>query len=114
MKIFFAGAVRGGRANQPHYVYITDTLKQYGTVISGHVADESISEFGETELTKEEIYSREIAALETSDVVVAEVTTPSLGVGYIIGLATSLGKKVVAFYSGENTLKLSAMIKGDK
>ena len=52
--------------------------------------------------------------LAKSDIVVAEVTTPSLGVGYLISQATHSNKKVIALYNGEDALKLSAMIKGNK
>ncbi|MDP2789360.1 MAG: nucleoside 2-deoxyribosyltransferase [bacterium] len=114
IKIFFAGAIRGGRINQSQYVGIAEILKQYGTVLSEHVADESLSEYGETDIEKEEIHDRELDALEKSDLVVAEVTTPSLGVGYLISQAINLNKKVIALYNGEDALKLSAMIKGDE
>ncbi len=113
-KIFFIGSIRGGRINQPHYVGIVEILKQYGIVFSEHVADKSLGEYGETDLEKEEIHDRELETLGKSDIVVAEVTTPSLGVGYLISQSISLNKKVIALYNGEDTLKLSAMIKGDK
>ena len=113
-KIFFIGSIRGGRINQPQYAGIIDTLEQYGTVFSNHVADKSLGEYGETDLEKEEIHDRELDALKNSDLVVAEVTAPSLGVGYLISQAINLNKKVIALYNGEDTLKLSAMIKGDK
>ena len=113
MKIFFTGAIRGGRARQPNYAAIVKILRQYGTVLSEHVADETISEYGETDVSKEKIHDRELEALAKSDAVVAEVTTPSLGVGYLIAHASRLEKKIIALYNGEDTLKLSAMIKGD-
>jgi len=114
LKIFFTGAMRGGRINQPQYDDIVEILEQHGTVFSKHVADKSFGEYGETDLEKEEIHNRELDMLEKSDLVVAEVTTPSLGVGYLISKAINLNKKVIALYNGEDTLKLSAMIKGNK
>lgn len=113
MKIFFTGAIRGGRSHQPNYVAIVDILKKYGDVLSAHVADETITAYGETELSKEEIRDREMAVLEQCDTVVAEVTAPSLGVGYLLAKATDLKKPILAFYFGKDSLKLSAMIKGD-
>src|SRR3989338_1666786 len=112
--IFFIGSIRGGRINQPHYAEIVEMLEQYGTVFSKHVADKSLGEYGETDLEKEEIHDRELDTLKKSDLVVAEVTAPSLGVGYLISQAITLNKRVIALYNGEDTLKLSAMIKGDK
>lgn len=114
IKIFFIGSIRGGRISQPQYVEIVEILEQYGIVFSKHVADKSLGGYGETELEKEEIHDRELDILEKSDLVVAEVTTPSLGVGYLISQAINLNKKVITLYNGEDTLKLSAMIKGDK
>lgn len=114
IKIFFIGSIRGGRINQPQYVGIIEILEQYGIVFSKHVAGKSLGEYGETDLDKEEIHDRELETLKKSDFVVAEVTTPSLGVGYLIAEAIKLNKKVIALYNGEDTLKLSAMIKGDR
>lgn len=114
MKIFFTGSIRGGRMNQPNYNNIVEMLSKYGEVFSKHIAEESLGEYGETSLDQEEIHDRELETLKECDVVVAEVTTPSLGVGYVVAEATQLNKKIIALYNGEDTLKLSAMIKGDK
>lgn len=48
-----------------------------------------------------------------SDVVVAEVSTPSLGVGYEIGQAESMGKKILCIYRNGSPKNLSAMIEGN-
>ena len=113
MNIFFTGSIRGGRTNQTRYASIVEMLERYGTVFSKHVSEETLSQYGETELPSKEILDRERAALQKSDIIVAEVTTPSLGVGYLIATATSANKKVIALYCGEDTLKLSGIIKGD-
>lgn len=112
--ILFVGAIRGDRAHQPTYLEITTLLKKCGTLLSDHVADETISDYGETDLSKEAIYDREMESLKKCDVVVAEVTTPSLGVGYLIAQAVTAQKRVICLYHGEDTYKLSAMIKGSK
>jgi len=113
MNIYFSASIRGGRQEQPAYKQIVELLQKYGTVVSEHVADETISDYGETDHEKEELHDREIESLKTSDVFVAEVTMPSLGVGYTIAKALELGKKVICLYHGEHTDKLSAMIKGN-
>jgi len=114
MNILFTGSIRGGREQQPRYAEIVDLLKHYGTVLSEHIASEDISHYGETDLTKEEIHDRELAALHQADLVVAEVSTPSLGVGYLIAQALLSEKRVICLYHGEDTHKLSAMIKGNR
>lgn len=113
MNIFFAAAIRGGRSEQPVYAELLAVLKEQGTVLNEHVADETISDYGETNMTKQQIHEREMKTLMQADVIVAEVTTPSLGVGYLIARALDLEKRVICLYRGENTHKLSAMIKGD-
>ncbi|MEK9177371.1 MAG: nucleoside 2-deoxyribosyltransferase [Patescibacteria group bacterium] len=113
MNIFFTASIRGGRENLPAFERIVRVLERYGTVHAPHIADASVSEYGETDTPDAEILTRELAALVACDIVVAEVTTPSLGVGYFIARATDAGKKVLALYRGQNTLKLSAPIKGD-
>ena len=45
-------------------------------------------------------------------VVVAEVTVPSLGVGYEIGRAVAMGKQVLCLYRPQEGRLLSAMIRG--
>jgi len=110
MHIFYTGSVRGGRER---HIRIIDALKKYGTVTYPSAYFDTLSGHGETELPRHTIAERERDALAKSDIVVAEISTPSLGVGYLVAYATSLGKKVVALYQGEDTFKLSAMIKGD-
>lgn len=114
MNILFLGAIRGGRAQQPMCMEIVGQLKKFGRVLSEHVADEQISDYGETDVSKEGIHDREMECLMRCDVVVAEVTTPSLGVGYLIAQAVQADKPVLCLFQGEDTYKLSAMIKGDK
>lgn len=113
MTIFFTGSVRGGRAQQPRFVQILKALETYGTVSSEHIADKALGHFGETALPADEVRERELRALASCDVVVAEVTSPSLGVGYLLNEATRSEKKVVALYCGDSLEKLSSIVKGD-
>lgn len=53
-----------------------------------------------------------MAWLQEADVVVAEVTTPSLGVGYEIGKAEEK-KRVLCLYREQDGKRLSAMISGN-
>jgi len=112
MNIFFTASVRGGREHQPEYAAIVEMLERHGTVLSAHIADDALSHYGETDIAAREVLEREEAALQRSDIVIAEVTTPSFGVGYLLGRATALGKRVVALYGGD-PLELSAILKGD-
>lgn len=112
MKIFFTASVRGGRSEQPHYASIIRVLEKHGTVLSRHVSSVVLSQYGETALSGPEVLEREMKALQESNMVVAEVSTPSLGVGYLVAQASMQGKRIIALYTGDPLL-LSGIIKGD-
>ena len=113
MKIYFAGSIRGGREFQKFYVEIISHLKNYGKVMTEHIGNLDIEASGETDLTDVEIYVRDKNWITSSDVIVAEVSNPSLGVGYELGLAESLGKKVLCLHFNGNQNPLSAMVAGN-
>ena len=112
MKIYFAGSIRGGREDAELYAQIVAALSQYGIVLTEHVALKTLTSYGQTDLTDAEIYQKDMAWLSEANVVVAEVTTPSLGVGYEIAKAESLGKKVICLYRAQEGKRLSAMLTG--
>ncbi len=113
MKIYFAASIRGGRDDWASYLQIVHQLRSYGEVLTEHVGDAALSDAGE-ETDDCFIHDRDLAWLKESDVLVAEVTTPSLGVGYEIGKATEWGKPVLCLYRPANGRALSAMIGGCK
>lgn len=115
MKIYFAGSIRGGRTDKEVYSEIITYLKRYGQVLTEHVGDQKLTNLGEEGITGEEICKRDIQWIEEADVFIAEISTPSLGVGYEIAKAEELGKRILCLCrKPENGKKISAMIKGNK
>ena len=114
MKIYFAGSIRGGRNDVNVYQQIIKHLKNYGEVLTEHVGSDSLSSKGENSLNDKQIHDRDINWLNSSDIIVAEVTNPSLGVGYEIAMALNLNKKVICLYKTQKDKKLSAMISGSE
>jgi nucleoside 2-deoxyribosyltransferase len=112
MKIYFAGSIRGGRGDREKYLKIIRHLQQYGKVLTEHVASGDLTEKGERELSDRDIHARDMEWLMSADVIVAEVTNPSLGVGYEIGRAVSENKKILCMYELGGHKFLSAMING--
>lgn len=114
LKMYFAGSISGGRDDVFLYAKIIESLKQYGEVLTEHIGDISLLT-SETERGKtvEDIYRDDTSWLSESSVIVAEVTQPSLGVGYEIGLAESLGKRVICLFRKNSAKNLSAMISGN-
>ena len=108
MRIYFAGSIRGGRDDADIYLQLVDELAQYGEVLTEHVAT-----VGAEDMTDGEIFARDLAWLSSCDVVVAEVTIPSLGVGYEIGMAQGLNIPVLCLYRPGEGRRLSAMLAGN-
>ena len=113
MKIYFAGSIRGGRGDANLYKQIIELLGEYGEVLTEHIGDEEISVHG-SGFDPVHIFEQDTDWLREADVVIAEVTTPSLGVGYEIGLAESLEKRILCLYRETEDRSLSAMIAGNR
>jgi nucleoside 2-deoxyribosyltransferase len=111
MKIYFAGAIRGGRQDAALYYEIVRQLQKHGEVLTEHVAESDLGVLGQA-IGDQKIHDRDLDWLKDSDYLVAEVTTPSLGVGYEIGKATEWGKPVLCLYRPEDGRALSAMVSG--
>jgi 2'-deoxynucleoside 5'-phosphate N-hydrolase len=111
MKIYFAGAIRGGREDVALYLELVELLRSYGTVLTEHVASEELTSLGES-MDDRAIHDRDLGWLKESDCLVAEVTTPSLGVGFEIGKATEWGLRVLCLFRPNSGRTLSALIAG--
>src|SRR5680860_1223306 len=112
MKIYLAGSIRGGREDAALYQQIIDYLKTFGEVLTEHIGDPLLTSLGDDGRTDKYIHDRDLAWLQSSNVLVAEVTTVSMGVGYEIGRAVESGKKVLCLFRPDAGKNLSAMIAG--
>ena len=113
MKIYFAGSIRGGRIDAPVYQSLIACLSTFGEVLTEHVGDTSLTEKGDDGPNDRYIHDRDMAWLLACDLLVAEVSVPSLGVGYELGYAIALKKPVLCLYNSESGRPLSAMIAGN-
>ncbi len=113
MRIYFSASITGGREQAHLYPAIIEHLRQCGEVLTEFVADQAYTAQGEQQLTPEAIYQRDIGYISQCDVLVAEVTVPSFGVGVEVARASVQGKPVLALYQPAQGRRLSAMIAGD-
>ncbi len=113
MKIYFAGSIRAGRGDQELYRQLIEGLQERGPVLTEHIGDPELGQSGDDGPSDAAIYDRDMAWLDTADLVVAEVSIPSLGVGYEIGRAELLGKPVICLFRPGPERWLSAMISGN-
>lgn len=110
LKAYFACSIRGG-GDTSSYEAIISAIKQSGGVCLSEVFVSDAVHTQGSPLPEAEIFERDTSWIRECDVVIAEVTNPSLGVGYEIAYAEQLNKPILALYkSGTN---LSAMISGN-
>lgn len=110
-KIYFAGSIRGGRIYAELYARIISYIKKTDIVLTEHIGctDINLKEQGKKDA---EIYDQDTAWLRESDMLIAECTCPSLGVGYELAYAEKIGTPCHIFYDRRKT-HLSAMLTGN-
>ncbi|MEN6480806.1 MAG: nucleoside 2-deoxyribosyltransferase [Anaerolineaceae bacterium] len=111
MNIYFSCSITGGRSDQRVYQTIVNTLLAAGHEVPTAILSSAEVMDLEAVVSPEEVFRRDVAWVEACDLVVAEVSTPSHGVGYEIALALCLGKPVLCFY--QTGRKVSKMITGN-
>ncbi len=111
MNVYFSCSITGGRDDQPVYAAIVDWLLAQGhEVPTAHLARPQVMA-AEVTIEPSTVYERDIAWLDAAEAVVAEVSTPSHGVGYEIAYAILTGKRVLCL--AREGVKVSKMITGN-
>jgi nucleoside 2-deoxyribosyltransferase len=111
MKIYFSCSITGGRQDQPAYKELVDHLVGNGhQVLTAVLASPDVMS-EEAVVAPVEVFERDVRWVKECDALVAEVSTPSHGVGYEIALALSLGKPV--FCCHLHGKRVSKMITGN-
>lgn len=111
MNIYFACSITGGRQFEAVYQTITRTLLEGGhEVPTAHLAETSVVDL-EQIVEAGQIYSRDVTWIQACDALIAEVSTPSHGVGYEVAYALGLGKPVLCCHQAG--VKVSKMITGN-
>lgn len=111
-KVYFAGSIRGGRENTDVYKRIIDYINRTDTVLTEHIGLGSLSVKAQTKEDDVHIYERDTEWLRSSDVLIAECTNPSHGVGYELAFAEARNIPVYIFYA-KSKANISAMLNGN-
>ena len=111
MNVYFACSITGGRKDEAVYQKLVAAL-----LADGHAVPTALLAGAEVMALEgitaaEDIYQRDTAWIGGCDLVLAEVSTPSHGVGYEIGFALGLGKPVLCLH--RQGVKISKMITGN-
>ena len=111
MKIYFSCSLTGGRRDEAAYRVIVDQLQGMGhAVLTAHLAHPQVMQ-EERSVDPAEVYRRDVNWIDECQALVAEVSTPSHGVGYELALALQRGKPVLCLY--REGVPVSKMITGN-
>lgn len=100
MKVFFNASLAGRIKHLNEYKEITTTIRQLGQdIIADHVMRRDYKKVNkQTKKEHEQDFQIARKGIYESDIMIVEGTFPSVGVGYLIGLALDLYKPVLILY----------------
>lgn len=111
MNIYFACSITGGRSFEAVYQEFTQALlADKHEVPTAHLAGSNVMAL-EKVIEPREVYERDVAWIRACDALIAEVSVPSHGVGYEIGVALETGKQVLCL--AQEGITVSKMITGN-
>lgn len=112
MKIYFACSIIGGRKDENVYQEIVEKLTRDGhQVLTEGLVGKNILQLDGV-INPVDIYERDTSWIDECEILIAEVSTPSHGVGYEIGYALNSGKPVICLY--HSGIPVSKMILGNR
>jgi nucleoside 2-deoxyribosyltransferase len=117
MNIYLACTVRGDRSAVEGLRTLVVALEADGhAVLTKHLLDDNV-ETAESSLTEREVYDRDIRWLEACDMLIADASGSSFGVGFEVGyvLARSdrTDQRVLLLYRADRRDKVSRLIVGN-
>jgi nucleoside 2-deoxyribosyltransferase len=118
MRIYLACTVRGERGGILAGRAICERLQHHGhEVLTTHLLADDVEQ-AESQLTEEQVYHRDIDWLSRCDVLVAEASGSSYGVGfevgYLIGRARETRQRVLLVYDTSRRHAVSRLITGNR
>lgn len=111
-KVYFAGSIRGGREDAAVYKWMIDYINKTDIVLTEHIGLGNLSVKTRTKEDDEHIYERDTEWIKLSEVLIAECTNPSHGVGYELAYAEARNIPVHIFYD-KSRANVSAMLNGN-
>ena len=117
MQIYLACTVRGDRGAIAGLRSLVTALEAAGhTILTKHLLEDNV-EGAESTLTERAVYDRDIAWLEACDLLIADASGSSFGVGfevgYVLGRADRTDQRVVLLYRADRRDRISRLIIGN-
>ncbi len=110
--VYLAGSIRGGREDAAVYKRMIDYINKTDIVLTEHIGLGNLSVMTRTKEDDVHIYERDTEWIRVSDVLIAECTSPSHGVGYELAYAEARNIPVHIFYD-KSRANVSAMLNGN-
>lgn len=117
MTIYLACTVRGDRGAIAGLRTLAAALEADGhTILTKHLLDDNV-DGAEAALTNRAVYDRDLAWLESCDMLIAEASGSSFGVGfevgYVLGRSERTNQRVVMIYRADRRDAISRLIVGN-
>jgi 2'-deoxynucleoside 5'-phosphate N-hydrolase len=117
MNIYLACTVRGDRGGLIAARALADLLERHGhTILTRHLLDDDVDQV-ESALSERDVFERDLRWLEASDLLVAEASGSSFGVGfevgYVLARAARTGQRVLLLYDAARRPSVSRLIAGN-
>lgn len=114
MKVYFTASTSNNGELMPIYKKIVLLIKQHRLIItSGEQITSNKLLKEDAKLSSKEIFEREMRSIDQADIVVAETSKPSLGVGGEIVYALTQNKPVLALINTKYEDTISPMLTGN-
>ncbi|MEO5895972.1 MAG: nucleoside 2-deoxyribosyltransferase [Vicinamibacterales bacterium] len=117
MNIYLACTVRGNRGAVGAARLLADALLSMGhAVLTAHLLDDNV-ETAEAALTERDVFERDMQWLSIADLVIAEASGSSYGVGfevgYVLGRSDVTDQRVLLLYEAGRRSVVSRLISGN-
>jgi nucleoside 2-deoxyribosyltransferase len=117
MQIYLACTVRGDRGAVRELRTLVASLETAGhTVLTKHLLEDNV-ETAESTLTERAVYERDIDWLEACDILIADASGSSFGVGfevgYVLGRSDRTNQQVLLLYRADRRDRISRLIVGN-
>jgi nucleoside 2-deoxyribosyltransferase len=113
MRIYLACTVRGDRGGVAAGRVICDRLQRLGhDVLTTHLLADNV-DAAESALPDADVYRRDLDWLTSCDVLVAEASGSSYGVGFEVGYVLARGRKAVVVYDAARRHAISRVATGN-
>ena len=117
MRIYLACTVRGDRGAVTALRSLVESLEGHGhTILTKHLLEDDV-DTAEATLTEADVYARDVEWLEGCDLLIADASGSSYGVGfevgYVLGRSDRSDQRVVLLYRADRVNRISRLIAGN-